>query len=384
MCDTFVALADSTKEGKTIFGKNSDRPYDEVQNIVYFPPKKHDEKMVACTYIEIPQVKETLGILLCQPHWMWGAEMGTNESGVVIGNEAVWTNELNRAKGLLGMDLLRLALERGKNARNAMDIIIDLLEKHKQGGNCAYGGQMQYHNSFLIADKTDAWILETADIWWVAEHVSKGVRNISNELSIRKKYDLIRDGTIQHAIEGGYCKDDDDFDFARCFTSGGLAETVSPYSREGRCSILLKQQQGDIDVKSAMTILRDHEAGICMHGGFRSTASQITKIYNDNSTINWLTGTPEPCMGIFKPIFLPNPKLPDNLESTLIPETNKVWWAHSKYIQQASKTEIAHLQQLEEEFLTNIEFLESSELDHKKLNQFTLEAFQKEFNVYKK
>ena len=380
MCDTFVALNDVTKERKAIFGKNSDRPYDEVQNIVYIPPTKQDKDVVACTYIEIPQVKETLGVLLCQPHWMWGAEMGTNESGVVIGNEAVWTTEPNRTKGLLGMDLLRLALERGKTAKNAMEIIIDLLEKYKQGGNCAYGGQMLYHNSFLIADKTDAWILETADVWWVAEHVTKGVRNISNELSIRKKYDLIRDGTVEHAINMGYCKDDNDFDFANCFTSGGIPETASPYSREGRCSILLHQQQGKIDVRDAMTILRDHEAGICMHGGFRSTASQVTKINDDNSTINWLTGTPEPCRGVFKPVHLPNPKLPDNLESNLIPEKDKLWWAHTKFMEGASQNQINQLKKFEEEFLKEVKLIE---MNAEKINQFTLEAFEKEMDFYK-
>lgn len=51
-------------------------------------------------------------MILSKPGWMWGAEMGANESGVVIGNEAVWTNDNEgdsdtSVKRLLGMDLVR-------------------------------------------------------------------------------------------------------------------------------------------------------------------------------------------------------------------------------------------------------------------------------------
>ncbi|NHI94494.1 MAG: peptidase C69 [Candidatus Lokiarchaeota archaeon] len=387
MCDTFVVLGAASKDGKTIFGKNSDRPYEEVQNIVYIPKKIHEEDTVSCTYIEIPQVKETIGVLLCQPHWMWGAEMGTNDLGVVIGNEAVWTEEPIRNKGLLGMDLLRLGLERGKTAREAMNVIIDLLEKHGQGGNCAYNDQMTYHNSFLIADKNEAWVFETADKWWVAEHVIEGIRNISNELSIRKKFDLIREGTIEHAIEKGYCKDEDQFNFANSFAQGGVSDTISPFSREGRCQILLNDKRGKLNVEQAMEVLRDHEGGICMHGGFRSTASQVTKIFDDDSTINWLTGTPEPCMGMFKPIFLPNPRLPDNLESTLIPEREKLWWAHVSSIQKGSEKDLQNLKtafrQAEINNIEKSDKLKFSSMSREKLNEMTLNIFKWEFEKYK-
>ena len=65
-----------------------------------------------------------------------GAEMGANECGVVIGNEAVWTTQPYQNKGLLGMDLVRLGLERGESAYQALMIVIELLENYGQGGNC--------------------------------------------------------------------------------------------------------------------------------------------------------------------------------------------------------------------------------------------------------
>lgn len=40
-CDTFVALPPSTEGQRIVFGKNSDRPCDEVQEVVYFPAKDY-------------------------------------------------------------------------------------------------------------------------------------------------------------------------------------------------------------------------------------------------------------------------------------------------------------------------------------------------------
>jgi len=106
MCDTIVALGSAAEEGFTLFGKNSNREPDEVQNILIVPRKKHDLKeTVQCAYLTIPQVSETARVLLCQPFWMFGAEMGANEYGVVIGNESIFTKEKPDKIGLTGMDL---------------------------------------------------------------------------------------------------------------------------------------------------------------------------------------------------------------------------------------------------------------------------------------
>jgi len=71
MCDTFVALGSATIDGKVIFGKNSDRPYPEVQNIVHIPRRKYSESEdLRCTYINISQVRKTYEVLLSQPYWM--------------------------------------------------------------------------------------------------------------------------------------------------------------------------------------------------------------------------------------------------------------------------------------------------------------------------
>lgn len=156
MCDTIVALGNSTADGKVLFAKNSDREPNEAHELVIIPHAHHKVgEKVKCTYIEIAQVEETYQVLLAKPFWIWGAEMGANEFGVTIGNEALFTRDpYGKEPGLIGMDFLRLALERSKTAHAAMMTIVELLEKYGQSGNCGFAHKMFYHNSFLICDRS--------------------------------------------------------------------------------------------------------------------------------------------------------------------------------------------------------------------------------------
>ena len=59
-------------------------------------------------------------------------------------------------------------------AREAVDIISSLLGEYGQGGPCSEEPgwtDFAYQNSFLIADHTEAWVLETAGQHWVAEQI---------------------------------------------------------------------------------------------------------------------------------------------------------------------------------------------------------------------
>jgi dipeptidase len=80
---------------------------------------------------------------------MWGAEMGVNEQGVAIGNEAVFTKiPLNKENtGLTGMDMLRIALERSNSAENALDCILEHLHNF---GQDACGGYQNRNSSIII------------------------------------------------------------------------------------------------------------------------------------------------------------------------------------------------------------------------------------------
>jgi secernin len=295
MCDTFVALPDATQKGDVIFGKNSDRPQGEIQDVVVFPAKKYSSnETIQCTYITIEQIEQTFAVILSKPRWMWGAEMGANECGIVVGNEAVWTVEPYRSTGLLGMDLVRLALERGETALSAVNVITSLLEQYGQGGNCAEDFAMNYHNSFIVADSQDAWVLETAGSYWVAERIQNGTRSISNNLSIRNSGDIRHPHVIQYAVSQGWCNGEEDFDFARIFSEVGVSDELSPYSREGRVRQLCQLNAGKFSLETAQSILREHTGNICMHGDFESAGSQISSL-SAKGCEHWFIEKPHPC-----------------------------------------------------------------------------------------
>ncbi|XP_012933246.1 secernin-2 isoform X3 [Heterocephalus glaber] len=293
-CDCFVSVPPASAIPAVIFAKNSDRPRDEVQE---------------CTYIEVDQVPKTHAVILSRPSWLWGAEMGANEHGVCIGNEAVWTKEPVRAgEALLGMDLLRLALERGSTALEAMLVITGLLERYGQGGSCREDpAPFCYHNTFLLADRTEAWVLETAGRLWAAQRIQAGARNLSNQLSIGVDISAEHPELRSHAQAQGWWGGQGSFDFAQVFSltqQPVRMEAAKARFRAGR--ELLQQRQGDITVEAMMDILRDKDSGICMDsGGFRTTASMVSILPRDlkRPCVHFLTATPDPSRSVFKPFI---------------------------------------------------------------------------------
>jgi hypothetical protein len=185
MCDCLVALPRATAEGRTIFAKNSDRPPDEPQRIEWLPPTADDEA-VRATYIEIEAGGgDTVGALVSRPWWLWGVEHGVNEAGVAIGNETIYTtlDPRGAAPALVGMDLVRLGLQRAMTARAALEVMVGLLERYGQGGSGHVSIDRPYWSSFLVADPSEAWVLETSGKAWAAEWVGD-TRAISNRTTI--------------------------------------------------------------------------------------------------------------------------------------------------------------------------------------------------------
>ncbi|MCP4124533.1 MAG: acyl-CoA--6-aminopenicillanic acid acyltransferase [Bacteroidetes bacterium] len=342
MCDTFVNVPG--KGHPVIFGKNSDREPNEAQQIVRYPRNTRKEGKVNATYIQVNSPIETFEVILSKPFQMWGAEMGANEHGVAIGNEAVFTKVKIQKKnnGLTGMDLLRLALESSETAKKALHNIIDNLEQYGQDASGGYTDKrFFYHNSFIVADPSEAYVLETAGKHWAWKKVS-GYRAISNGLSIEDDYDEISKDAIDFADEKGWAKVGETFSFRKAFASFWMPRLAACDARRS-----LSEKRGkavlDWNVGEAFRILRSHgkepfnpakgkTTSVCMHASGKlcpsqTTGSMVAELRPNGKHSIWLTGTSAPCLSIYKPFYFGTSVLN---ESNLIIPTAQVndayWW----------------------------------------------------------
>ena len=351
MCDTFLALQPVTEDGAVLFGKNSDREPNEAQILEYQPAQFFSApQTVQCTYRTIAQVKETYAVLLCRPFWMWGAEMGANEKGVVIGNEAVFTRmPMDKGGGLTGMDLLRLALERSATAPQALEIIAGLLSDHGQGGICGYEDKrFAYHNSFIIADPREGWVLETAGPLWAAVKV-RDFYAISNALTIGEEFDEFHPDLIDTARQKGWLKTGKTFHFARCYSDWLYTTFSAAGQRRDRSLELIRSVKGKMNTASAAHILCDHRQDdyrpdshflgnrICAHAAnkltrnaMQTTGSLVAHLSTETQTY-WATGTAAACTSVFKPIWFEGPVLPDlGIAPGNRFDPDSLWWHHEK------------------------------------------------------
>ena len=327
VCDTIVVVA----EGRVLFAKNSDRDPNEGQALEWHPAADHAPGAVLrCTWIEIPQAAHTHAVLLSRPFWMWGAEIGANEHGVTIGNEAVFTTEAYASSGLTGMDLLRLALERSADAAEAVDVICELLARHGQGGGCGHEHRsFTYHNSFLIADPGGAFVLETAGARWAVERVDSGARTISNGLTIpgfaERHSDRVRTAVSQcrarRRLTSAGARAD----------AGALMALLGSHGPGGGGS---DDPQGLAERPPPhYSPLNGAMAAPCMHAGGALAASQTTASWVSElrgaSHRHWATATAAPCTSLFKPVSVSEPvDLGPAPGDRYDPRT--VWWRHER------------------------------------------------------
>ncbi|MDJ0847159.1 MAG: C69 family dipeptidase [Myxococcota bacterium] len=346
MCDSIVASDGETAAGVPLYGKNSDRKPGECQPFVQHPEAFHPPgATVRCTHIEIPQVPETYRVMGHSPWWVWGFEHGLNEHGVAVGNHTVFSNELlESTPGLIGMDLVRLGLERGRTAREALEGIATLVERHGQGGAALAPDAGGYHNSFVLADPAEAWQLETSNRHWVARRVE--LEAVSNHFSIGTDWAIASHDLEVFCREEGYWGGAGRLDAAAAFRHPNVPPHVSE-GRQRRARELLEAGSGRHDPASFAAILRDHGVGgpvwtaseatpreerfftLCAHSDpVHWTAASIVAPLPADRRAPWAVWISfcTPCTGIFLPVYL-HGAVPDVLaRGGEKPEADSAWW----------------------------------------------------------
>jgi len=325
VCDTLCVLGD----GVSLFAKNSDRPRSEPQVVDAFGPRRPGG-VLATQYLEIPDTGAA-ATLLSRPTWLWGAEHGLNEHRVAIGNEMIFTlDDASKAPpALLGMDLVRLGLERATTAEEALEAMTTLLEHHGQGGIGDRVHGLAYWSSFLITDPTSAWVLETSGSTWAARPVASGAA-ISNSLTLRRDWTRssadVRPGTDvdswrHRSIPTGFA------DVRRAAAAAHVDGAAAPLGP-------------GCDPRAAVAALRDHGTGpwgqpglrsglpapaapaadegspdgagwsLCLHAGETAvtTSSMVALLPadRDRPARAWVA-LGSPCVSVYLPVLVPGP-----------------------------------------------------------------------------
>jgi secernin len=246
VCDTLCLL----REKGSIFAKNSDRPVSELQ-LVRSYPARNAGGVVDTQYLTIEDAG-AIPCVLSQPTWLWGAEHGVNAFHVAIGNEKIFgTSDPYEAQpALIGMDLVRLGLERGRSADEAIDVMTALLERHGQGGVADATTKEPYWSSFLVVDPTGAWVLETCARTWAARRISSGGTAISNRITIRNDWDRASSDVAKGSDFDDWRQPDAQTGHADKRLAASIAFVASVSGSGGRG-----------DPARAAALLRDHGSG---------------------------------------------------------------------------------------------------------------------------
>ncbi len=366
-CDTMVALPGATANGQVIFAKNSDRPQEECQPLVLRERDSHPAvSTFNAQFIAIPQAQTTYRHIGSRPYWCMGYEHGFNEHQVVIGNEALPSKLLPvKEQRLIGMEILRLALERAATAHEAVSVITGLVEKHGQGKFDNSAGIRTYDNIYLCADPREAYIVECCGHDWAVKKVrgaqaqygqrTGGFASISNIGMIGKDADSMSKSARANAIDAGfYDKSAGAFDWAEAFAD--RSASASGIARQCRSNALLTTASGGIDARAMMRTLSDHSDGqhpdepwaedirgpvsLCVHRTKESmseigqvtppgttAASLVADLCADGSRLPvYWCGMYSPCMALFLPTFIEG-ELPSVLSAGgEKPSADSPWW----------------------------------------------------------
>jgi len=266
-----------TRDGSVLLAGYGDEPSSHW--LVIAPRKQHPEGAVINVggtasarlpgqLMQIPQARETYRYLSMDYSYYAGfpaplTNGGMNEHGLAVRDVALYSRrELvemtpKDQRGLNYSDVARIALERARTAREALDVSIQLVQRY---GDFTYGG-----NSHVFADPNEGWVFLTFaggkglwvarrlgpdDVWlnWRGYTGLGYVQDLPENLSNNPDF-LASDNFVSFAIGQGWYKPDGGkpFNVIRVYCRDRSGEASGSEAR--RVEAAVRAAAGKVDVK---------------------------------------------------------------------------------------------------------------------------------------
>lgn len=246
--DMVVALPPATVDRTALFGQNCTRPASQGIALCYQAGRQHSAgENIRLRHLTLPQPRQTFSVLGVHAAGDWGFLVGVNNQHVTIGQTVIRTRLAATQPALTGSELARLVLERSHSARQAVDCLTDLVTRHGQGDN---GDD----HAFLIADGSEAFVVETAGSYWAVQAIG-AVRAVSEVCLLRQDWDRISRGLADVAINSQWWPHDGSkLNFA-AVVAPDSQDHAAALRRWGQATLLLEQQNGSINAAFIRSLL---------------------------------------------------------------------------------------------------------------------------------
>lgn len=350
-CSSIIVGKNVSETGEVLLGHNEDNGGRLVMPLYIMPRMTHEPGeyiIMEEAAAPIPQVEETWGFMWSETRTPGGASFSDgfiNEWGVaIVSDSCANSNERDPelVDGGIGYGIRRIAAERARSAREAVEIIAELVETY---GYNASG------RSYQIADKDEGWMMQLVyGKHYAAQRVGDDeVAFIPNRYTIREvDFDdtenyILSPDLITYAIDQGWYTpavdgDYSDFDFARAYQRNYQVNDIR--QRNAYRLLLGREIENDEELPFAVTldrklgiedvkeILRTHYEGTSddLTNGYESSphytsnrvictsstqeSSVIQFRDNPDFTVYWRTSG-HPCTSPYIPFYLGIEEVPD-------------------------------------------------------------------------
>lgn len=270
-CTTILVGKEATADGAVLHGHNEDMGFTAVGRLWSTPAETHEAgRTVDVPYVTLDVPEKTYR------YWASGNAFGTaglgiaaesrpydsvlvgmNEKGLTMSCNWMYSKEENLPEeGVRRYAMRQLILERAATAREAVQLVVDLIDAH---GQADWGGL-----TYCLADPDEAWIIETTSRNWVARRIRDGeVHVVANRFTIGEEYDMASRTLVSDAEAKGWYDSEGDGPFSFKDVYGNPERMASPYDigRETRAYTLLRSRAGAIVPDDVMMVLADANEG---------------------------------------------------------------------------------------------------------------------------